>query len=102
MLCGHGIGMVNEDINHDPNGPDSEIEKRKPKPFRYISNLDEVSEELTDQQLGHSVMTDEKLTSEKLRENFESTLGIGDISTIEQVVQRHEKKRDHNKSIDVA
>ena len=95
------IGMVNEDIENDPNGPDNDIERRKPKPFRYISQLEEVTEENIDQPITHSVMTNEQLTSEKLRENFESTLGIGDISTIEHVVKKHEKKRAKEKTIDV-
>ena len=93
--------MVNEDINNDPTGPDNEIEKRKPKPFRYVSHLDE-AEEQSEQNIEHSIMTDEETTSEKLRENFESTLGIGDINTVEQVLKKHEKKRDADKSIDIA
>jgi hypothetical protein len=101
VLSYYGIGIVKEDINNDPSKPENDIEKRKPKPFRYISSIDEVTNDDSEQLIDQSVMTDERTTSKKLRENFESTIGVGDINTIEQVVKKHEKKRESDKSIDI-
>lgn len=94
--------MVNKEEIEQPIEPENEIEKRKPKPFRYVSNLDELKDTQDEPIMEHSVMTDEKATSEKLRENFDSTLGIGDMNAVENVIKKHQQKRNKDQSIDIA
>jgi len=68
-----------------------DMEKRRPKPFRYIKKLSElpVSEDL----FSETVMsTKSDFTVEKLIEQFDSVVGVGDVQTIERVVQKHEKR----------
>jgi hypothetical protein len=69
----------------------NDMEKRRPKPFRYIKKLSElpVSEDL----FSETVMsTKSDFTVEKLIEQFDSVVGVGDVQTIERVVQKHEKR----------
>lgn len=76
-----------------------DMEKRRPKPFRYIANLSELGEE-TDV-LSTSVMAQSTdITVEKLMKQFDSVVGVGDVNAIERVVQKHEKKnKKHDPSI---
>ena len=94
--------MVVEENQKNDMEPNEEIEKRKPKPFRYISDINEINEELTNSITKQTIMVDEKTTSKKLRENFENTLGVGDIDIVEQVLNKHKNKRDKNRYIDIA
>jgi hypothetical protein len=93
--------MVVEEKQKNDITSDEEIEKRKPKPFRYISSKNEIDEILSEQTLKDTIMTDEQTTSKKLRENFESTIGIGDMDIIEQVIQKHKNKRDNEQNLDI-
>ena len=94
--------MVVEENQQNDMDPNEEIEKRKPKPFRYISDINELNEELSNTLTKQTVMVDEKTTSKKLRENFENTLGVGDIDIVEQVLKKHKNKRDKKRAIDIA
>ena len=94
--------MVVEENQQNDMDPNEEIEKRKPKPFRYISDINELNEELSNTLTKQTVMVDEKTTSKKLRENFENTLGVGDIDIVEQVLKKHKNKRDKKRDIDIA
>ena len=96
------IIMAVEENQQNDMEPNEEIEKRKPKPFRYITDSNEQNEELTNSITKHTVMVDEKTTSNKLRENFENSLGVGDIDIVEQVLNKHKNKRDKNRYIDIA
>ena len=93
--------MAVEENQKNDMEPNEEIEKRKPKPFRYISDINEINEELTNSITKQTIMVDEKTTSKKLRENFDNTLGVGDIDIVEQVLEKHKKKRDKNRDIDI-
>jgi len=93
--------MENEENENKADKPENDIEKRRPKPFRYVSTLDDLSDSKRDEIINHTIMTDEKTTSEKLRKNFESTLGIGDMDTVENVLKKHKVKRDNEKNIDI-
>jgi len=94
--------MVGEEQQKNNNEPNEEIEKRKPKPFRYITDLKEINEEHHDSQLPETVMTDEKTTSEQLIKHFESAIGVGDIEIVEKVLKKHKIKRDNEKDIGFA
>lgn len=73
-----------------------DLEKRRPKPFRYISDLSELS--ANDEQILTSVMnTNSDEMVKKLIEQFDSVVGVGDVNTIERVIQKHEKR---NKKLD--
>jgi hypothetical protein len=78
---------------------DPEVEKRRPKPFRYVSTLEfeKQHDERTAEKSTISVMTNEGKQSRELRESFPTIVGIGDVSTIESVLRRHEMKRDKKK-----
>lgn len=79
-----------------------DIEKRKPKPFRYITDLKEINDNLESNQIEDTVMTDEKTTSEHLIKHFESAIGVGDIDVVEQVVKKHKMKLDNDSDIGFA
>jgi hypothetical protein len=76
-----------------------ELEKRRPKPFRYISDLSEISD--TDEPLSTTFMnsnSDEMV--KKLMEQFDSVVGVGDVNAIERVLQKHEKRnKKHDPSV---
>lgn len=72
---------------------EDDIEKRRPKPFRYVSSLDEKTKDQDNETDEVSVMTDEIVQSQKLQRSFESAVGIGNIDAIETVLRKHELKR---------
>ena len=76
-----------------------DLEKRRPKPFRYISDLSELSD--NDEQLFTSVMnTNSDEMVKKLMEQFDSVVGVGDVNAIERVIQKHEKRnKKHDPSV---
>lgn len=86
--------------NSEPDGPGKEIEKRKPKPFRYVSDLKEINNNSIEE-IPNSVMLDEVSTAQKIQENFESVIGVGDIETIESVLKKHEEKRENKNTIGI-
>jgi hypothetical protein len=69
---------------------DDEIKKRKPKPFRYLTDEDEIKEELegTEQK---TVMRDSNQPN--ITANQWQILGLGDMQTIESVIQKHQMSR---------
>jgi hypothetical protein len=81
------------------NSDKDDLKKRRPKPFRYVTNLSEVYD--GDELLSETVMTTKAdATVKKLMEQFDSVVGIGDVSTIERVLQKHEKRnKKHDPSI---
>lgn len=73
------------------NSEKDDLEKRRPKPFRYVTNLSEIYK--GDELLSETVMTTKAdATVKKLMQQFDSVVGIGDVSTIERVLQKHEKR----------
>jgi hypothetical protein len=69
---------------------DDEIKKRRPKPFRYITNEDEIKKELdVEQEKTVMIGTDKpNITVDQWK-----VLGFGDVQTIESVVQKHQISR---------
>lgn len=72
---------------------DSEdIKKRKPKPFRYLTNKDEIQAELTPEGTSQVSVMKESPSTKIAEENW-AILGLGDLETIESVIKRHEASR---------
>jgi hypothetical protein len=73
-------------------GKDSEdIKKRKPKPFRYLTE-EEIKAELTpEEETPASVMKEP--TVPNVVEDQLAILGAGDVDTIENVIRKHEASR---------
>jgi hypothetical protein len=69
---------------------DDEIKKRRPKPFRYITDEDEIKKELDDE-LDKTVMID--TGQPNITANQWKILGFGDMQTIESVIQKHQITR---------
>ena len=66
---------------------DEEVKKRRPKPFRYLTDKEEMKAEL-EKITTVSVM---KLsTAPKVVDDRLAILGLGDIQTIENVIKKHE------------
>jgi len=69
---------------------DEEIKKRRPKPFRYLTDENEIKKEFEGEQQ-KTVMrsTDQpNITVNQLQ-----ILGLGDMQTIESVIQKHQMSR---------
>jgi hypothetical protein len=87
--------IVDKVIDEVLNKSDSdleEIKKRRPKPFRYLTDEKEIEAELTSEEpTPVSVMkepTAAKIVDEKL-----AVIGLGDVDAIENVLRRHEASR---------
>ena len=90
------MDITNESNNSLDSNEKDDLEKRRPKPFRYIQNLSELSDE--HEILSTTVMsTRSDVMVKKLMEQFDSVVGIGDVQTIERVLKKHESK---NKKVD--
>ena len=81
------------------NSDEDDLEKRRPKPFRYIKNLSEISDD--NEILSTTTMsTNSEDMVKKLMEQFDSVVGIGDVNAIERVLQKHEKRnKKHDPSV---
>ena len=68
------------------------VKKRRPKPFRYITDQEEIKAELAKEEFAHfTVMKDKnapKILDEKL-----AIVGLGNVEAIENVIRRHEASR---------
>ena len=70
---------------------DEDIKKRKPKPFRYLTNeeiQDELKEETVAPKTIMSVPEEAKIVDDK-----SVITGLGDVEAIETVIRRHEVSR---------
>lgn len=68
-----------------------DIRRRRPKPFRYLTDPKEIKDELTSDKLSISIM--EKSKTAKIYDEKVAVLGLGDIDTIENVIRRHEASK---------
>ena len=69
---------------------DEDIKKRKPKPFRYITE-EEFQLDLTNQKTQTTLMREEPAPN--IVEDKFCILGLGDLDTIENVLKKHEATR---------
>jgi len=71
---------------------DDELKKRKPKPFRYLTDKDDIQAELANQEaMPISFMQDSPAA--KIVEDKLAILGLGDVETIENVIRKHQASR---------
>ena len=68
-----------------------EIKKKRPQPFRYLTNEEEIQAELSQQETPASVMKESPTA--KIVQDQLAILGLGDVDTIENVIKRHEATR---------
>jgi hypothetical protein len=69
-----------------------EIKKRKPKPFRYITDKEEIQAELTSEEVTPVTVMKEHTTAEIIEDKL-AILGLGDVEAIENVIRKHEASR---------
>jgi len=69
-----------------------EIKKRRPKPFRYLTNEEEIQAELTPKQPSPVTVMKDSPSAKIADENW-AVLGLGDIETIENVIKRYQISR---------
>lgn len=88
--------MTDESDNKTMNNNEKDdLEKRRPKPFRYIKNLSEISED-------HEILSTTIMSTQsddlvkKLINQFDSVVGVGDVNAIERVLKKHESKYKRN------
>jgi hypothetical protein len=71
---------------------DEEIKKRKPKPFRYLTDKEDIQAELSrDEFTPISVMEEPSIA--KIVDDKLAVLGLGDVETIENVIRKHQASR---------
>ena len=71
---------------------DEDLKKRKPKPFRYLTDKEDIQAELSRQETTPvSVMQD--TPAAKIVEDKLAILGLGDVETIENVIKKHQASR---------
>jgi len=78
--------VINEVLSKEEK-PNEDIKKRKPKPFRYLTD-EEAQVELAKQSIQSSVM--KKESKLKIFEDKFCILGLGDVETIENVLKKRE------------
>ena len=71
---------------------DEDIKKRKPKPFRYLTEKEDIQAELMkDETTSVTVMGEPPAA--KIVEDKLAILGLGDVETIENVIRKHQASR---------
>jgi hypothetical protein len=71
---------------------EDDIKKRRPKPFRYLTNDQEIESALFEEKTAaNTIMTrPEKI---KVVDDQLAIMGLGDVETIENVIRKHEASR---------
>lgn len=91
--------IMNEEKTSVINEDREDIDQRRPKPYRYITK-DEIAsvDQISEDELCGSVMSNEQITTtDILAKRFETTLGVGDMQKVEEVLERHQKQRSEMK-----
>jgi hypothetical protein len=92
--------MEEKKTNDAWNSEKDEMEKRRPKPYRYITDISELPND-EDIKMSTVMSVKSDVTVKKLMEQFDSVIGLGDVNAIERVVQKHEKRhKKHDPSIE--
>ena len=84
--------VIDDVLNKSDKDTTDEMKKRRPKPFRYLTDQEEIKAELTSEEaVPVSVMkepTTAKIVDEKL-----AVLGLGDVDKIENIIRKHQASR---------
>lgn len=68
-----------------------DIRRKRPKPFRYLTDPKEIKDLLNSDEPSVSIM--EKSPAAKIYDEKVAILGLGDTDTIENIIKRHEASR---------
>ena len=71
---------------------DEEIKKRKPKPFRYLTDKEDIEAELKEQERNFVTVMGESSAANIVDDKL-AILGLGDVVTIENVIKKHQASR---------
>jgi len=71
---------------------DEQIKKRKPKPFRYLTDKEDIQAELSRDEFT-TISTMEEPSAAKIVDDKLAVLGLGDVETIENVIRKHQASR---------
>ena len=71
---------------------DEELKKRKPKPFRYLTDKEDIQAELSRDEFT-TISTMEEPSAAKIVDDKLAVLGLGDVETIENVIKKHQASR---------
>ena len=70
---------------------DEDIEKRKPKPFRYLTD-EEIKKELSINSFGPASVMKSNHTPMVIKNDI-NIISLGDVNAIENIISRHQKIR---------
>ena len=71
---------------------DDEIKKRRPKPFRYLTDKEDIQAELKSEENSPFTVMEES-SATKIVEDKLAILGLGDVETIENVIRKHQASK---------
>ncbi|UCF49398.1 MAG: hypothetical protein JSU91_06535 [Thermoplasmatales archaeon] len=71
---------------------DDEIKKRKPKPFRYLTDKEDIQAELAKDEMSNMTVMKESPAAGIVDDEL-AVLGLGDVETIENVIKKHQASR---------
>ena len=88
------IEEVNKAIDEILSKPDTkdEIKKRKPQPFRYLTNPEEIKIVLDDLNDTHFTVMKAPTAPKIVEENL-AVVGLGDVEKIESIIKKHEASK---------
>jgi hypothetical protein len=71
---------------------DDEIKKRKPKPFRYLTDKEDIQAELAKDETSNMTVMKESPAAGIVDDEL-AVLGLGDVETIENVIKKHQASK---------
>ena len=92
MITKESIDEIVDEVINKFEMNKEEIKKRKPQPFRYITDKEEIKALLNEEENTHITIM-KSPDQVKIIEDKLCIFGLGDIETIENVIRRHEASR---------
>ena len=86
------IGRAIDEVLAKAESRDEEIKKRKPKPFRYLTDKEDIEAELTKEETVPSTVMSQSPAATIVEDKL-AVLGLGDVETIENVLKKHQASR---------
>jgi hypothetical protein len=69
------------------------VKRRRPKPFRYITDREEIKAELAKEEVTQFTVMKDKNAPTKILDDKLAVVGLGNVEAIENVIRRHEASR---------